>query len=85
MNIEIIRKLLLTKYSKLIVVLKLGAKGSAVLNQTEYLEVPSVTVLDSNKKILQDYKIVDTTGAGDCFTAAFCVRYCELLSQDQQI
>ena len=33
-----------------------------------------------NPAVLNDYKIIDTTGAGDCFTAAFFVRYIELTS-----
>ena len=32
-------------------------------------------------KILNDYKIVDTVGAGDCFTSAFCSQFYRLLSE----
>jgi sugar/nucleoside kinase (ribokinase family) len=32
----------------------------------------------SNEQILSEYKIVDTVGAGDCFTGAFAVRHAEL-------
>ena len=35
-------------------------------------------VNELNPQILTDYSIIDTTGAGDCFTAAFFVRYIEL-------
>ena len=37
-------------------------------------------VNEINPDILNEYKIIDTTGAGDCFTAAFFVRYVELTS-----
>ena len=35
-------------------------------------------VNEINPDILNEYKIIDTTGAGDCFTGAFFVRYIEL-------
>jgi sugar/nucleoside kinase (ribokinase family) len=35
-------------------------------------------VTSINSKILEDYKIIDTVGAGDCFTGAFAVRHSEL-------
>jgi len=28
-----------------------------------------------NPNVLQDYKIIDTVGAGDCFTGAFAVKH----------
>ena len=28
---------------------------------------------------MKDYKIIDTTGAGDCFTASFFVKLIELI------
>ena len=31
--------------------------------------------------ILNDYKIVDTVGAGDCFTSAFCSQFYRQLSE----
>ena len=34
--------------------------------------------------VSQEYSIVDTTGAGDCFTAAFFVRFNELSTQNMQ-
>ena len=49
-----------TKY----VVLKLGDRGSFVYDGYHQEYVPSMNVT-----------AVDTTGAGDCFTAALCVRY----------
>lgn len=62
LDIELIREKLLKKYSKLVVVLKLGANGSAVLTEKEFIKCDSVTKI--NGKILEDFKIVDTTGAG---------------------
>jgi len=38
----------------------------------------SPTVSTLNPKALDAYKIVDTVGAGDCFTGAFAVRHSEL-------
>lgn len=32
----------------------------------------------SNEEVLKDFKIVDTVGAGDCFTGAFAVKHSEL-------
>ena len=29
----------------------------------------------TNKKILSEFPIVDTVGAGDCFTGAFAVKH----------
>jgi sugar/nucleoside kinase (ribokinase family) len=61
------------------VVLKLGRLGSAVLLHGEVLRVPSIEV-----------KVLDTTGAGDCFNAGFlygvlsempmeeCLRYANI-------
>lgn len=61
------------------IVLKLGSKGSAVLSKDQFIMVKSVTEL--KPEILKEHKIVDTTGAGDCFTSAFCVRYSELVPE----
>ena len=32
----------------------------------------------SNEEVFKDYKIIDTVGAGDCFTGAFSVKHAEL-------
>jgi sugar/nucleoside kinase (ribokinase family) len=32
----------------------------------------------SNEEVLKDFKIIDTVGAGDCFTGAFAVKHSEL-------
>ena len=56
--------------------LKLGSKGSAIITKDVSAWGKTATML--NPQILQDYKIVDTVGAGDCFTGAFAVKHAEL-------
>merc|ERR1711937_677554 len=70
-----IRTELLSKYPKMNVILKLGSTGSMFVNQKHKIFMPTVTKF--SKKILQDYEIVDTTAAGDCFTASFFVKLLE--------
>jgi len=67
----------LKKYKDLRVLLKLGHKGCHYISNTLDLKLPPVP--EFNPKIINDYKIVDTTGAGDGFTAAFFVKYKELI------
>jgi ribokinase len=66
---EYIRTNFLAKYPGLRIILKLGSRGAAYIDKDMYVMVPSVTKL--YPEILEEYKIVDTTGAGDCFVAAF--------------
>ena len=40
--------------------------------------IKAEVVTHVNKEVLNDYKIVDTVGAGDCFTGAFAVRHSQL-------
>lgn len=47
-------------------VVTLGAEGSLALGQTRRLAIPAVAVA----------RVVDTTGAGDCFAAGFLSEYC---------
>lgn len=44
------------------VLLKLGADGCAFVTQDKFIKCGNITTF--NKKILDDYKIVDVTGAG---------------------
>ena len=61
-DIDKIRSTLLTKYPNLKLLLKLGSHGCAILTSKLYINTPSVTI--HNSKIMEDYKIIDTTGAG---------------------
>ena len=81
-GINEIRNKLLTRFPNLVVVLKLGAKGSAVVTSDLHIVAGSVTM--KRKEILEEFKIVDTTGAGDCFTSAFCVKFIELLGKKDE-
>lgn len=57
--------------------LKLGAEGSLFINKAdEITRQKAITI--------KDMKIVDTTGAGDCFTAAFAVKYVTRKSSIQE-
>lgn len=58
-----------------IVVVTSGADGSYVYTENEVKHQPAVNV----------DKIVDTTGAGDSFTAAFLVKYSESKSIDEAL
>lgn len=71
-----IREKLIKKHPNLKVLLKLGSRGSAVI--TSDLLVRGEVVTSINKNILQDFKILDTVGAGDCFTGAFAVKHSEV-------
>ena len=53
--------------------LKLGKRGSAIITNEVLVKGPSATRV--NKAILDDYKIIDTVGAGDCFTGAYAVKH----------
>lgn len=56
--------------------LKLGSKGSAIVTSDLLVRGEVVTAL--NPTVLKDYTIIDTVGAGDCFTGAFAVKHSEL-------
>ncbi|CAD8169824.1 unnamed protein product [Paramecium octaurelia] len=62
-----------TRYPDLIVLLKLGSNGSMLVTKEYSVRCQTVTQLNPN--ILEEYKIVDTVGAGDCFTSAFTVSF----------
>lgn len=61
----------------------MGANGSAIVTPKVRIDVKSAC--QTNPQILKDYKIIDTTGAGDCFTSAFCVRLNELFANGQKV
>lgn len=73
-----IKEILLNKYPHVRLIMKLGSSGSAYISKLKEIKMKAVTEL--NPSILKEYKIIDTTGAGDCFTAAFSVRYIEIFS-----
>lgn len=58
------------------VLLKLGSRGSSIITQDLHIHCDVATKI--NHSVLEDYKIVDTVGAGDCFTGAFAVKHSEL-------
>ena len=74
--VEEIRSKLLVKHPKLSVLLKLGGRGAALISSDLAVEGPSVTL--THPEVLDKFKIVDTVGAGDCFTGAFAVSHSEL-------
>lgn len=63
---------LMEKHPGLDILLKLGANGSAYINKDDKQVTAVPAVSDHKSKT-----IVDTTGAGDCFTAAFAVKLAE--------
>ena len=73
--VEEIRAKIISKYQNLKFILKMGGNGSAVITDKLYVHVPVVTAL--NAKTKEDFTIVDTVGAGDCFTSAFTVKLLE--------
>lgn len=58
-------KLHLKNAGCLAVIATLGARGALLCDQTGVIEIPACVV----------DKVVDTTGAGDAFTASFAVAY----------
>ena len=70
--VEEIRTKIISKYKNLKFILKMGSKGSAIITDSLFIEVPVATLV--NEQIKENYKIIDTVGAGDCFTSAFTVK-----------
>ena len=64
------------KHPALKILLKLGSQGAAVVTADTAVRGESVTMLFPD--VLKSHKIIDTVGAGDCFTGAFVVRHSEL-------
>ncbi len=73
--VETIRSKIISKYPGLKVLLKLGVKGSKLI--TDKFEIHANVATKINPSVLQKYKIIDTVGAGDCFTSAYCVKLME--------
>jgi len=74
--VEEIRKKLIEKHPNLRVLLKLGSHGASIITKDYYVQCEVATKV--NPHVLDEYKIIDTVGAGDCFTGAFAVRHSEL-------
>lgn len=55
--------------------LKMGSHGARIITQTIDVSVTVVTKL--NPEVSKEYQIVNTVGAGDCFTSAFVIRFSE--------
>jgi ribokinase len=79
--IEEVRSKIISKYKNLKVLLKLGSKGSSLITDKFSIHCDVVSVI--NPSILTKYKIIDTVGAGDCFTSAFCVKMLEAEWKDE--
>ena len=60
---------LINKFENLSILLKLGSNGSAFIGKDDKKVIKVEAVVDHKGK-----SIVDTTGAGDCFTAAFALK-----------
>ena len=70
----------------LVVVLKMGAEGSAFLKYKKGDTEPEIVYRPAFEfKNFPHLKLVDTTGAGDCFTAGFAVKFNEGASMDEAI
>ena len=69
-----VRNKLISKFPNLKVLLKQGSKGSSLISKDHYVQCPAA----SNQEVFKEYKIIDTVGAGDCFTGAFAVMHAEL-------
>jgi len=74
-----IKKKLLTKFPNLKVLLRLGSNGCAFISNDHFLKVAPLT--RENENILRDYKIIDVTGAGDCWIGSFFAKYVKLKDQ----
>lgn len=61
--------------------LKEGERGASLLAKSAAGDVDRVHVDALSFAEVPDYSVVDTTGAGDTFTAAFAVRLCEQKAQ----
>ena len=61
-------------------ILKLGSKGARVI--TDAIDIAVTVVTKLNTDVSNHYKIIDTVGAGDCFTSAFITKYSEYNKKD---
>jgi ribokinase len=66
-----VRTKLISKYPNLKVLLKEGSHGSSLISK----DLNVKCYASSNEDVLKEFKIVDTVGAGDCFTGSFAVKH----------
>ena len=82
-----IRQFLMHQKQGFKLLLKQGSKGSTLLwiegnGEEAVLQKESVPVVNFREH--PDVQLVDTTGAGDTYTAAFAVKYAQLLAENKQ-
>ena len=63
----------LNKHTPLVVI-KLGSRGATAVHQGKFVKVPAITT-----------NVVDTTGAGDSFAAAFIPKWLETQDLEQAL
>ena len=71
-----IRKLILNKYPKLSLVIRLGENGSRFVNDKLDIFMPTIT--EFNSKILKEHPVLNKNNREDVFTIAFITKYMEL-------
>jgi len=64
--------------NELCLLLKLGSKGSLFVDETNYIHKQTAFCFE-------DMPIVDTTGAGDCFTASFVTQLLEGIGVEKSL
>ena len=81
-NVEVYIKEILTEFTQLKILYKIGEHGSALYSinpetsEISNIRVPALNFADFKAKH-PDFALVDTTGAGDAFTAGFAVGLIE--------
>jgi len=78
-NEQLIKDQLLKTYPSLKVLYKQGARGSSLV--TKDFTIHSDNVSKYNAKIAEEWKILNTVGAGDCLTGAFAAALYEKFSK----
>jgi len=79
-NEQTIKDQLLKSYPNLKVLYKQGSKGSSLI--TKDFTIHSGNVATYNDKIAEEWKILNTVGAGDCLTGAFAAALYEKFSNE---
>lgn len=74
-------KKLLQEFPSLKILLKLGKEGCAYSDANKFIICPAATKL--NASLLDEHKIIDTVGAGDCFTSTFFYKYLQKVKENK--